>query len=61
MKYNELERLVRKAGCYDTKKQQAGHPLWFSSKTGKYFQMSNHQSEEVASGTLRKIKLAAGI
>ncbi len=61
MKYNELERLVRKAGCYDTKRQQAGHPLWYSPKTGKTFQMSNHGSEEVASGTLRKIKLAAGI
>lgn len=61
MKYNELERLVSKAGCYDTKKQQAGHPLWYSPKTGKTFQMSNHGSQEVALGTLRKIKLAAGI
>lgn len=61
MKYNELERLVKKAGCYDTKEQQAGHPLWYSPKTGMYFQMSNHKHEEVASGTLRKIKRAAGI
>lgn len=61
MKYNELERQVRKAGCYDTKKQQAGHPLWYSPKTGKMFQMSNHGSEEVTSGILRKVKMAAGI
>lgn len=61
MKYNELERLVRKAGCYDTGRQQAGHPLWYSPKTGMMFQMSNHGSQEVASGTLRKIKQAAGI
>ena len=25
MKYKELERLVKKAGCYDTGRQQAGH------------------------------------
>ena len=61
MKYNELERLVKKAGCYDTGRQQNGHPLWYSPKTGKEFQMSNHGATEVATGTLRKIKRAAGI
>lgn len=61
MKYNELERLVKKVGCYDTQKQQRGHPLWYSPKTGKTFQMSNHGTEEVATGTLKAIKRAAGI
>ena len=61
MKYKELERLVKKAGCYYIGRQQAGHPLWYSPKTGKMFQMSNHGSEEVATGTLNKIKKAAGI
>lgn len=61
MKYRELERLVSKAGCYDTGRQQAGHPLWLNPKTGETFQMSNHQSQEVATGTLRKIMRAAGI
>lgn len=61
MKYNELERLVKKAGCYDTGRQQAGHPLWYSPETGMFFQMSNHGSEEVARGTLAKIRKAAGI
>ncbi|WFE84976.1 type II toxin-antitoxin system HicA family toxin [Parabacteroides chongii] len=61
MKYNELERLVKKAGCYDTGRQQAGHPLWYSPKTGKTFQMSNHEKQEVANGTLKAIKKAAGI
>ena len=54
MKYNELEKMVKKAGCYDTGAQQAGHPLWYSPKTGKTFQMSNHGSEEVAKGTLNQ-------
>ncbi|WP_314791405.1 type II toxin-antitoxin system HicA family toxin [Tannerella forsythia] len=61
MKYKELEKMVRKAGCYDTGRQQAGHPLWYSPKTGKSFQMSNHGGEEVARGTLNKILKAAGL
>lgn len=54
MKYNELEKLLKKAGCYPVGRQQGGHPLWFSPKTGKSFQTSNHGSQEVASGTLKK-------
>lgn len=61
MTYNELARRVKKVGCYDTGRQQAGHPLWYSPKTGKTFQMSNHGSQEVATGTLIQIKRAAGI
>lgn len=61
MKYNELERKLRKIGCYDTNKQMAGHPIWYSQKTGKEFKMSNHGGEEVATGTLRAIKKAAGL
>lgn len=60
MKYKELERLLKKVGCFDTKKQQVGHPMWFSPKTGKTFQMSNYGSEEVALGTLKKSKLRRG-
>ena len=61
MKYNELEKKLRKAGCYDTGKQMNGHPLWYSPKTGMYFQTSNHQKQEVASGTLNAILKAAGL
>ena len=61
MKYNELEKMVKKAGCYDTGKQQGGHPLWYSPKTGMSFQMSNHGGEEVAKGTLNAILRAAGL
>jgi len=61
MKYNELEKMVKKAGCYDTGKQQGGHPLWYSPKTGMSFQMSNHGSEEVAKGTLNQILKRAGL
>lgn len=61
MKYKELEKMVKKAGCYDMGRQMAGHPLWYSPKTGLSFQMSNHGSEEVATGTLNKILKRAGL
>lgn len=61
MKYKELERLVKKAGCYDTGECQAGHPLWINPKTGVKFTMSHHHAQEVATGTLKSIKRAAGI
>lgn len=61
MKYRELEKKLKKAGCYDTGEQMNGHPLWYSEKTKKYFKMSNHGSEEVATGTLSSILKAAGL
>ncbi len=61
MKYNELERLVKKAGCYATGETVSGHPLWINPKTGVRFTMSHHRSQEVAKGTLKSIKRAAGI
>lgn len=61
MKYNELIKKLRKAGCFDTGKQMSGHPIWHSPITGKDFKMSNHGSEEVATGTLNAILKAAGL
>lgn len=61
MKYNELHRKLRKAGCYPTDRQICGHPEWFSPITGQKFPTSNHGSEEVAKGTLRMICKASGV
>lgn len=61
MTYNELERKLSKAGCYDIGKQAAGHPIWYSPKTGKYFTTSNHKTQQVATGTLKSILKAAGL
>ena len=61
MKYNELIRLLKKAGCYDTGRQMGGHPLWTNPKTGVDFKVSNHGSQEVATGTLKNILKAAGM
>ena len=60
MKYSEVERKVAKAGCYyvrDGKK----HPIWFSPKTGKEFQLSHHKNEEVKFGTLKSISRDSGV
>lgn len=61
MNYKELERKLKKEGCYDTKRQMNGHPIWYSPKTGAYFKTSNHKTQEVATGTLNSILKAAGI
>lgn len=61
MKYSELEKKLKKYGCYDTGKQMRGHPVWFSPTTGKRFKMSNHRSEEVKKGTLNSILIDAGL
>ena len=59
MKYSELHRKLKNAGCY-----QIGigrHPWWYSPMTGKKFQTSHHESEEVAAGTLRQILKMSGL
>lgn len=60
LKYSELERLLKKAGC-ELVRDDGRHLTWYSPKTGKYFQTSHHKSEEVKSGTLKSIKRDAGI
>jgi predicted RNA binding protein YcfA (HicA-like mRNA interferase family) len=63
MKYSELEHKLKKAGCYPVKRQGRGddHPIWYSPITGKEFETGHHKSQEVATGTLRKIQKAAGV
>lgn len=61
MKYSELHKKLKKAGCYPTGKQLAGHPEWINPVTGITFPTSNHLSEEVKSGTLKNILKAAGL
>lgn len=61
MKYSELHRKLKKAGCYPTGASIAGHPEWFSPRTGKYFPTSHHEKQEVAPSTLKKIYRDAGL
>jgi predicted RNA binding protein YcfA (HicA-like mRNA interferase family) len=61
MKYSELERLLRRNGCYYVGGSLFGHPKWYSPITKDYFAMSHHHSEEVPNGTLKKILKASGL
>lgn len=61
MKYSELHRKLKKAGCYPTGASIAGHPEWFSPRTGKYFPTSHHEKQEIAPSTLKKIYRDAGL
>ncbi len=60
MKYSEIERKLKKAGCYESG-SMGGHPLWYSPLTNKYIKMSHHKSQEVASGTLSSISKDSGV
>ena len=60
MKYSELERKLKKEGCYYVKNGKK-HPIWFSPITGKEFDMSHHRSEEIKFGTLKSILNTAGV
>lgn len=60
MKYSEVERKLKKAGCYQ-EGEMNGHPLWYSPITKKLFKMSNHRSQEVAKGTLKSISKDSGV
>jgi predicted RNA binding protein YcfA (HicA-like mRNA interferase family) len=60
MKYSEVERKLKAAGCspYKTGKR---HPIWFSPITGLIFELSYHSSQEVKPGTLKSISKASGV
>ncbi len=61
MKYNELHRKLRLAGCYPTGKTRNGHPEWFSPITNQCFTTGYHGKEEVAKGTFFSIKKSSGV
>lgn len=60
MKYSELEKILRNAGC--TPHREGGnHRLWYSPITGKTFPVGHHKTKEVPKGTLKSILQAAGL
>jgi mRNA interferase HicA len=60
MRYSELEKRLKKEGCYFFK-EGSNHSIWFSPITGKKFSLSYHKNEEVRSGTLKSIIKDSGI
>lgn len=60
MKYSELERMLRKAGCWIVE-EGGRHTLWYSPITGKTFPVPRHKSQEGKPGTVNKILKVAGL
>ena len=60
MRYGELKRKLRKAGCYKVKDEKK-HEKWYSPTTGKYFRVGRHDGPQVAPGTLDSILKDAGL
>ena len=60
MTYSELERLLRKNGCYPEREGHS-HTMWYSPITGKIFPVGRHGREDVKNGTLNKILKDAGL
>ncbi|MBQ9249069.1 MAG: type II toxin-antitoxin system HicA family toxin [Oscillospiraceae bacterium] len=60
MRYSELKKELRKAGC-SLHHEGGNHEIWFSPITGKFFPVSRHNTEEVRTGTLKSIRQAAGL
>ncbi|MBD5251655.1 MAG: type II toxin-antitoxin system HicA family toxin [Bacteroides sp.] len=61
MKYSEIHRKLKKAGCYPLGKDIAGDPAWYSPITGKVFPTSHHDKEEAKQGTKRNIEKQSGV
>ncbi len=60
MRYSELEKDLRKAGCYLVR-PGASHDIWYSPITGKKFTFPRHGSKEVPTGTCEAIRRDAGL
>lgn len=60
MRYSELKRKLRRAGCYKVH-EDANHEKWFSPITQKHFWVPRHDSQEVNPKTLHKILKDAGL
>lgn len=60
MKYSELEKILKKAGC-SIYREGANHTQWYSPITGNIFPVGRHKNQDVKSGTLRAILKQAGI
>ena len=60
MKYAELKRDLRKAGCRKVK-DKGGHEKWYSPITNRHFWVARHDQEEVPLGTLQRILKESGL
>ena len=60
MKYSELERILRKAGCRVVREGKR-HTIWYSPISNQHFPVPRHRSQDAKPGTVNKILEAAGL
>lgn len=60
MRYGEVHRILRRAGCIIVR-YGSRHPIWKSPITGALFETSYHESEEAKKGTLADIEQRSGV
>lgn len=60
MKYSELIKMLKKAGC-TVVREGASHTIWRSPITGKCFPVGRHRTEDVKPGTLKSILEDSGL
>jgi len=60
MKYSEIERKLKEAGCCCTN-DSGKHPKWYSPITCNTFSLSHHKSEEAKIGTKQQISKLSGV
>lgn len=60
MKYSELERMLKKSGCWIDHEAKR-HTMWYSPITGELFPVPRHQGQEAKTGTVNNILKAAGL
>lgn len=60
MKYSEIEKKLRKAGCYLVA-NSGRHPVWHSPITDRTFTTSHHKSHEAKTGTVKAISKQSGV
>lgn len=60
MKYAEIHRKLRKAGCFIVRNGKK-HPIWKSPITDQLFETSYHEAEEAKAGTKKDIETRSGV
>ena len=60
MKYSELTRLMKSAGCR-LEKHKTRHDWWVNEKTGEHMAIPRHQSAEVSPIVLKNAMKFAGL
>lgn len=60
MKYSEVEKKLRKAGCRFVS-HGTNHDWWYSPITDRRFLLPQHKSEEAKAGTLKSISEQSGV